>query len=83
MDDKPQVKRTSLDLSLSIWQRTKLRAIQDGTDFRSVVERALLNYLGPELPAARKGKGKGAAYGELWPELNALAPPQLKKKGGK
>lgn len=39
------VKRTSLDLPLSLWKAVKVRAAQDNTDFRSLVIRALEAYL--------------------------------------
>jgi hypothetical protein len=48
------VKRTSLDLPLSLWKATKVRAVEDNTDFRAVVIAALEAYLGVKTP--KKGR---------------------------
>lgn len=40
------VKRTSLDLPLALWKRARVKAFEEGTDFRSFVIRALEQYLG-------------------------------------
>lgn len=39
------LKRTSLDLPLALWKRVKIRAVEEGTDFRSLVIQALEAYL--------------------------------------
>jgi hypothetical protein len=43
-------KRTSLDLPLSLWKRVKVRAVEENRDFRSLVIRALEDYLGVKPP---------------------------------
>ncbi len=45
MDDEG-VKRTSLDLPVSLWKRVKVRAVEENMDFRALVIRALEQYLG-------------------------------------
>jgi hypothetical protein len=40
-----EIKRTSLDLPLALWKSVKVQAIEEGTDFRSLVIRALEAYL--------------------------------------
>lgn len=52
-----EVKRTSLDLPLALWKRAKVRAVGEGTDFRSLVIRALEGYLGAKVP--KKGGRDG------------------------
>lgn len=48
-------KRTSLDLPLSLWKATKVRAVEENTDFRAVVIAALEMYLGVK-PTPKKGR---------------------------
>ncbi len=45
-----EIKRTSLDLPLALWKRVKIRAVEEGTDFRNLVIRALEQYLGAKAP---------------------------------
>jgi hypothetical protein len=40
-----EIKRTSLDLPLSLWARAKAQAIHERTDFRSIVVKALERHL--------------------------------------
>jgi hypothetical protein len=47
-----EVKRTSLDLPLDLWKRAKVRAVEEGRDFRSLVIEALERYLASK---AKKG----------------------------
>jgi hypothetical protein len=46
------VKRTSLDLPVSLWKRVKVRAVEENTEFRRIVIEALEAYLAK---GAKKG----------------------------
>jgi hypothetical protein len=40
-----KIRKTSLELPDSLWRAAKIRALEEGTDFRSVVIAALTAYL--------------------------------------
>jgi hypothetical protein len=55
-------KRTSLDLPVEVWQEAKIQAIKEGIDFKTLVCRALREYVdrAPERERQAKKGGRHA-----------------------
>jgi hypothetical protein len=54
--EEKQSARTTIELPRELWKRAKYRAVDDDTDFRSVVIAALEQYLGTA-PAKKQRRG--------------------------
>lgn len=49
-------KKTTVEIPADLWRSAKVRALDDETDFRTVVIRALEAYLGEVKKSAKAGK---------------------------
>jgi predicted DNA binding CopG/RHH family protein len=58
MKDKamPRGKKIALEIPEELWQAAKQRALDDGTNFRTVVIEALTRHLGTSTKTAKEGR---------------------------